>query len=76
MRVGVWLGVLGLGIAGVGVVRLVAPRAFAWFGRLPGDIRVEGTHGRVYVPLGSMLVVSVALTGIVNLVGWILSRWR
>jgi uncharacterized membrane protein len=43
----------------------------SWFGRLPGDIRIEGEHTRVYIPLVSMLVVSVILAVLLNLVG----RW-
>lgn len=34
----------------------------SFFGRLPGDIRYEGEHARVYVPLVSMLLVSVVLS--------------
>ncbi|MGO9653121.1 DUF2905 domain-containing protein, partial [Mycobacterium sp.] len=32
----------------------------SWFGRLPGDIRVERDNVRVYIPVVSMLLVSVA----------------
>ena len=35
---------------------------FGFFGRLPGDLRYEGEHTRVYVPLASMLVASVVLS--------------
>ncbi len=41
--------------------------AFDWFGRLPGDIRIEGERTRVFVPLTSMLLVSLVLTVAVNL---------
>ncbi len=34
----------------------------SWFGRLPGDIRVERQNLRVYVPLTSMLIVSIVLS--------------
>jgi hypothetical protein len=34
----------------------------SWFGRLPGDIRVERPTVRVYVPLTSMLLVSIVLS--------------
>ena len=34
----------------------------AWFGRLPGDLRIERGNVRVYAPIASMLVVSLALT--------------
>jgi membrane protein DedA with SNARE-associated domain len=33
-----------------------------WFGRLPGDIRIARDTVRVYIPLVSMLVVSVVLS--------------
>ena len=33
----------------------------SWFGRLPGDIRYESDNVNVYVPIVSMLVVSLAL---------------
>jgi hypothetical protein len=36
--------------------------ALGWFGRLPGDIRIERDSVRIYIPLASMLLVSVALS--------------
>lgn len=33
-----------------------------WFGRLPGDIRYESERVNVYVPIVSMLIVSLALS--------------
>jgi hypothetical protein len=36
--------------------------ALRWFGRLPGDIRIESESARVYVPIVSMLVVSLVLS--------------
>ncbi len=41
--------------------------ALNWFGKLPGDIRHEGESTRIYLPITSMLVISVALTLLVNL---------
>jgi hypothetical protein len=38
---------------------LVWSGALAWFGRLPGDIRIERPNVRVYVPVTSMLLLSV-----------------
>lgn len=63
---------IGLLLAGAGVVLavvgvLVYLGAFNWFGRLPGDIRVEREHARLYVPLVTMLAISVAVTLLVNL---------
>lgn len=41
---------------------LIYSGALGWFGRLPGDIRYESGNVRVYIPIVSMLLVSVALT--------------
>jgi di/tricarboxylate transporter len=57
---------LGLGIVVVGL--LVWAGGFAWFGRLPGDIRIERETVHVYIPIVSMLVVSVVLTLLMNLI--------
>ena len=39
-----------------------------WFGRLPGDIRYEGEHTRVYIPIISMLIISVVLSLLLYLI--------
>ena len=56
--IGVLLVVVG-GLAAMGV-RLP-------FGRLPGDIAIEGERGGVYFPIVTMLIVSVVLTVLFNL---------
>ncbi len=57
--------VAGLVIVVIGI--FVGRGWLSWFGRLPGDIRIENESTRVYVPLTSMLLVSLALTLVVNL---------
>ena len=39
-----------------------------WFGRLPGDVRIERGNVRVYAPLASMLLVSLALAAVLHVV--------
>jgi hypothetical protein len=56
--IGVVLVVVG-GLAALGV-RLP-------FGRLPGDIAITGDRGGIYIPLGSMLILSLLLTVLFNL---------
>ena len=46
---------------------LIYSGLLSWFGRLPGDIRYESGNVRVYVPIVSMLLISVALTLLFNL---------
>ena len=45
------------------VVGLVAMRGWlGWFGHLPGDVRVERQNVRVYVPIVSMLLISIVFS--------------
>jgi DUF2905 family protein len=59
---------VGLGIALVLVGLLVWSGALSWFGRLPGDVRIERESVHIYVPLMSMLIVSAALSLLLYLV--------
>ena len=65
---GLVLIVLGVGLVVIGL--LVWTGALSWFGRLPGDIRWEGERGRIYVPVVSMLLLSIAL----SVLAWLLRR--
>ena len=58
--VGLLVVVGGVFIVVVGL--LIYAGGLRWFGRLPGDIRYESGNVRVYIPIVSMLLVSVALT--------------
>ena len=64
---------LGPTLVAVGVIivivgALIWTGALSWFGRLPGDIRIERDTVRIYIPLASMLLVSVVLSLIMYLV--------
>lgn len=61
------LAVIAAGLAVIVVGVLIFTGGLSWFGRLPGDIRIEKGATRVYVPLVSMLLVSVVLSLILNL---------
>ena len=39
-----------------------------WFGRLPGDIRIEKENSRFYFPITTMILISLLLTVIVNII--------
>jgi hypothetical protein len=60
------LGGIVLGL--LGVILILAPN-LPFIGRLPGDIRIETDTVKVYLPFGTMLVVSLILTIVLNLVG-------
>ena len=73
MEIGRWLIVLGLTLVLMGAVLYFFPRLFAWFGHLPGDIRIERDGVYIFVPLTSMLVVSVLLSLFLNLLGYLVA---
>jgi hypothetical protein len=60
MSPGTILIVIGVGLILVGL--LIWSGSLSWFGHLPGDIRIERETVRVYVPIVSMLVVSLAVS--------------
>lgn len=67
MNAGKLLMLAGLGLFLAGLVMTYWPGLFSWFGRLPGDIRVEGRSGFLFIPVMSMILVSVVLTLLINL---------
>ncbi len=56
----------GVLLAVVGVVIVLAPN-IPFLGRLPGDIRIDNGNVKVFIPLGTMLIISLILTVILNL---------
>ena len=58
---------VGGGLVVLGAVVLALGRVMD-LGALPGDIVYEGENVRIYLPLGTMLVLSIVLTALVNLV--------
>lgn len=56
----------GLIIIGVGLLAKFG--LLSWFGHLPGDIRIRRDGFSLFVPLTSMLIISIALSAIVTLI--------
>ena len=57
---GFWIVVGGICLIVIGL--LVYSGGLNWFGKLPGDIRYESDRTGVYIPIVSMLLVSLALS--------------
>ena len=55
------------GVLIVVVGLLIYSGGLSWFGHLPGDIRYESSNVHVYIPIVSMLLVSLALSLILYL---------
>jgi multisubunit Na+/H+ antiporter MnhB subunit len=60
---------IGAGLVVVGVTLRYFPGLFSWFGNLPGDIKRETENATIFIPITSMLVVSVVASLIISLVG-------
>ena len=59
--------IVGVGIVLLGLALKYAPWLVNWFGKLPGDINFENPNSRIFVPITSMIVVSLIVTLIANL---------
>jgi hypothetical protein len=64
--------IVAIGLVVVIIGFAVWSGALGWFGRLPGDIRIERESTRVYIPLVSMLLISVVL----SLIMYVFNRLR
>ena len=56
------VGILLVIVGGLAILGIRLP-----FGRLPGDIAITGDHGGLFIPLGTMIVISLVLSLLVNL---------
>jgi len=59
--------ILGLSLALIGAALLWAPWLLSWFGRLPGDIRIDRDGFRFRFPVVSLLLASLVLSLLLNL---------
>ena len=66
-----WFIVGGIILIGIGLILYFAPGLINWFGKLPGDIRIEKENSKVFIPVTSMIIVSIVLTIIINLIRYL-----
>ncbi|MCY4081352.1 MAG: DUF2905 domain-containing protein [Caldilineaceae bacterium] len=62
-----WFIILGALLLLIGAALQFAPWLLSWFGKLPGDIRIRTDSTSVFIPITSMILVSLALTLLLNL---------
>ncbi len=56
---------IGAGIFVIGALMTFAGR-LPWFGQLPGDIVMNRGNVTFFMPIGSMIVISLLLTVVIN----------
>jgi hypothetical protein len=64
---GRWIIAAGLILVIIGVAVQYAPWLISWFGKLPGDVRIETERSKIFIPIASMVLLSIILTVLVNL---------
>ncbi|MGB5277105.1 MAG: DUF2905 domain-containing protein [Gammaproteobacteria bacterium] len=65
--IGTWLIIAGLLLLVIGV--LINSSLLSWFGRLPGDIRIERENVRFYFSVVTIIVISLVFSLIVYVIG-------
>lgn len=67
MAIGKLLIIVGIALVLIGLALSYAPWLLNWFGKLPGDIRIENEKKSIFIPFTSMIVVSIILSILLNL---------
>jgi hypothetical protein len=66
--IGKTLIIVGVALVALGAVLWLGDKT-PWFGRLPGDIRIEREHYKLYFPLTTCLLISILLTIVFRVLG-------
>jgi DUF2905 family protein len=61
--------IAGILLGGAGLLIILAPNIPA-LGRLPGDIHIDRGNVQIFIPFGTMIVVSIVLTVLLNVFGF------
>jgi hypothetical protein len=67
-ELGKWIFFAGIGIAFIGLIVWFLPRFGIPLGNLKGDIRIEKEGFSFYFPVVTCIVISIALTLLINFV--------
>ena len=66
-QTGKYIIIVGAIVIVIGIVVYFFHNKLHWFGRLPGDIKIEKANMKIYFPFVSMLIISLILTLLINL---------
>jgi len=56
----------GVIIATIGILIFFFGHKLSWFGHLPGDILIEKGNVRIFIPITTMILLSISLTLLIN----------
>lgn len=66
-----WFIIGGIILIVIGLILYFAPSLVNWIGKLPGDIRIEKENSKVFIPITSMILISIVLTILVNVIRYL-----
>lgn len=72
-ELGKWLLIIGLALAAIGGLLWLLGR-IPLLGNLPGDIRIQNGNFGCFIPLGTMILLSLLLTVVLNVVARLLNK--
>ena len=61
-QIGKILIVLGIILVAAGLILYFAGNKLSWLGHLPGDINIVKENVRIYIPITTMILISVVLS--------------
>ncbi len=62
---------IGLSIIVIGAIVYFFGDKLSWFGRLPGDVRIEKENFNFYFPITTMILLSILLNILMRIYNWI-----
>ena len=71
INIGKILIIIGILILIVGLIITFSNHKFEWFGNMPFDFKYENKTTKIYAPFGTMILISIFLSIIINLI----SKW-
>jgi hypothetical protein len=71
-RLGKLIILMGLLVVAAGLIIWLAGDKFRWLGHLPGDINIERGNTRIFIPITTMILVSILL----SLIMWLINKFR
>ena len=69
--IGKYLILAGIIVIIIGFILWVFGHKMSWIGNLPGDIKIEKENVKIYFPIITMILVSIAL----SLIAWLIRKF-